>query len=279
MIDEVAAGGHGGFSNGKDAGFMELGAFWAALLRRWYLTLVGVAVAVGVTAIITINVGPTYKAEGTLVLFPPTTTLKAGSSLETQGNPYLMLGGLNQARDIVIRTMNSGSAMARFSTNHPLATYQASPDFTTSGPIILLDVESRTSDGAVAGLKTAMDTVPVTLESLQAGLGLPATAEISSKVLTTDIKPEVVHSGQIRTGILVGVAVLATMFFLLGLVDGLLEARRRRVRDTNGFGRRAGTRKHRQPSRSAGPPKPPRAAAVEKPDRATDEKFGSTVGK
>lgn len=204
---------------------MELNAFWAALLRRWYLTVAGVALAIAITALMVVRIGPTYKAEGALLLFPPTTTIKNGTTVETQGNPYLMLGGLSQARDIVIRSLDSRSAKKQFEEQEPLATYEVTPDFSTSGPIIVIDVSAPSQSAAVAGLKTVMSTVPGTLKALQSGLDLPQSAYITSRKLTADTIPEVVRSGQIRSGIVVGVVVMALTLFLLALLDGLLESR------------------------------------------------------
>lgn len=204
---------------------MEMNAFWAALLRRWHLTLAGLGLAIAVTMLIVTNIGPTYKAEGSQLLFPPITTTTSGRAIETQGNPYLMLGGLNQARDIVIRALNSRSVGEQFAQKEPLAKYDVTPDFATSGPIIVIDVSAPSPAAATAGLKTAMGMVPGTLQNLQSGLKLPSSAFITSRQLTSDKVPEIVRSSQIRIGIVVGVVIMGTVLLLLGLLDGLLKSR------------------------------------------------------
>ena len=50
---------------------MELGAFTATLVRRWYLVVMVAALAVGACAFMVSFVGPTYEARSSVVLFPP----------------------------------------------------------------------------------------------------------------------------------------------------------------------------------------------------------------
>lgn len=225
---------------------MELNAFWAALLRRWYLTAGGVVLAIALTFVVVGRIGPTYKAEGSMLLFPPAATGPNGSVNLTQGNPYLNLGGLSQARDVVIRSLKSKSTMDDFARKEPRATYVVTPDYTTSGPILVLDVTSHSRDAATEGLKVLMATVPQTLISMQSGLDLKPAAYITSRTLTADRSPEVVRSGQVRSGIVVGTAVMAITLLLLALLDGILEARTSRKRPTK--------HRHDGDSRSVGPP-------------------------
>lgn len=209
---------------------MELNALWRAARRRWYLTAGGALVAIGLTALMVIQIGPTYKAESSVLLFPPTSSFQkkiTGTTQEsTQGNPYLLLGGLSQARDIVLRAMQSKPATDAFARRQPNAQYEVTPDYTTSGPIIVIDVTSKSPTDAVRGLQDAVNTIPDVLASMQSGLSLPDNGLITSRVLTTDTTPEVVHSDQIRSGILVGAVVSVVVLLLLALIDGLLQARR-----------------------------------------------------
>ncbi|MEO8906535.1 MAG: hypothetical protein ABI310_00530, partial [Microbacteriaceae bacterium] len=107
----------------------------------------------------------------------------------------------------------------------PLATYEVTPDFATSGPIIVLTVSAQSPDAAVGGLAKLLSNVPRTLEQLQSGLGLPQAAYITSRPLTADVKPAVIRSGQIRSGIVAGAVVMGGVLLLLGLVDSLLKTR------------------------------------------------------
>lgn len=207
------------------AGSMELNLFWAALWRRWYLTVFCITVAVALTALTVTKIGPTYEAEGTMLLFPPTSRTATNGQEQTQGNPYLQLGGLSQARDVVIRAFDAESAQEEFAAQEPTATYEMAPDYTTSGPLIIIDVSAPTPDIAISGLQKVMKMVPKTLKSLQTGLDLPESAYITAVKLTLDTKPKTVRSGQVRAGIVVAAVALTLAFFLIGLLDGLLTAR------------------------------------------------------
>ncbi len=210
---------------------MDLSAFVSALLRRWYLTVSALIATAGVTFLVVMLIGPTYKADGAVLLFPPASTVRNSTSVETQGNPYLVLGGLSQARDILMRTMRTKTAVNAFASRQPNAQYEVNPDFTTSAPILVITVSSPSAEDSIRGLNDVMQTVPETLRSLQSGIvGLPSDGYITSVVLTTDTKPETVRSDQIRSGIVVGAAVLLVMLLLLALVDGLLMARATRRR-------------------------------------------------
>lgn len=210
---------------------MDVRTFRQALRRRWYLLAAVLVLTLGATAFAVTSTGPSYKAEGSVLLFPPTATIRSGTTVETQGNPYLMLGGLSQARDIVIRSLTDGKAREDFEVSQPNADFEAVPDFTTSGPIILFIVKATTSDEAVAALDYVMDQVPPTLRELQSSLDLDESAYITSMSVTADQSASTVRKGQIRTGLVVGAGVLILGLLLIGLVDGLLLGRAARAAD------------------------------------------------
>lgn len=206
---------------------MELKVFWRALGRRWYLTLAIVALAVAATYVVVGRVGPTYEAAGSTLVFPPAASTKSDEGVKTAGNPYLDLAGVSQARDIVIRTLTSKSVRDEWGEEFPGMSYEATPDFTNSAPIILFTIEGGTSAGSVAGLQALMERVPDVLDQLQAGLGLTAQDEVTAMPLTQDEVPETVRKSQIRAGILAATVVVALGLLLLALVDSLLMNRRR----------------------------------------------------
>lgn len=207
---------------------MKLNSFWVALLRRWYLTVGGVMLAFGITVLAVVRIGPNYEAEGSVLLLPPAATTQADSVDSGPGNPYLNLNGLSQARDVVLRSMKSRASMDALTTREPRAAYEFTPDYTTSAPVVVIDVTSHSAAVSTAGLEAAMEAVPQTLRSMQAGLKLQQASFITSKQLSKDNVPKLVRSGQVRTGIVVGVGVLTLSLLSLALVDGYLESRERR---------------------------------------------------
>jgi hypothetical protein len=180
-----------------------------------------------VTFVVVQRSGPVYHAEGTVLLFPPEITIERNDAANVEGNPYLYLSGLTDARDVLVRAITARSARDEVVAQAPDSEYDVTPDFDSSGPIILVRVDAATPDGAVAGLTEILGRVPPTLVELQTGLGIDRSAFITSRVVTEDSRPTVVRKGQIRAGIATAAALLAVSVLLIGLLDGLLAGRRR----------------------------------------------------
>lgn len=204
---------------------MRLKDFWTTLVRRWYFVLIALALAAGGTFYVIDKVGPTYEAEGSVLVFPPVATVQRETELQTQGNPYLVLNGVSQARDIVIRALTSKSIVDELANEYPDSTFEATPDFTNSAPIILITAKAGSAPEATAALSAVMGRVPKILDDLQSGLDLPSQAEITSRPLVADTEPDPVYSSQIRAGIVAAVVALGLGLLLVGLLDGLMTGR------------------------------------------------------
>lgn len=212
-----------------------------ALRRRWYLVLVAVVVAVGACYGVVTAVGPTYETKGAVLILPPGAMSSDPSS--TVGNPFLSLSGVSQARDVVIRTMMSKTFMEELcessgDSEHsamvqalcqpdPSLSFVATPDFTSSAPMIIITVEADSPANGGAALKAIAGRIPSILDDLQADLGLRKKALISSAPIVMDYQPDVVHKDQIRAGIVAGVGALGVGLLIVGLADGLVLRRRK----------------------------------------------------
>ncbi|MFE6558485.1 hypothetical protein ACFVDI_13220 [Nocardioides sp. NPDC057767] len=182
------------------------------------LTVVAVVVMMG-------RVGPSYTAQGTLLLFPPEGTTRAGERVE--GNPYLSLGGLNPARDILIRAMTSRTARADLEKSHPDVDYSMYADMAVSGPIIVVDVTGSSKKETIGALNALFETVPGVLTDLQSDLGIKRREYITIQELTIDETAEKVTTDQLRAGIVGGAGVLVGGLLVIGLLDGLLLSKSR----------------------------------------------------
>jgi hypothetical protein len=209
-----------------------------AMRRRWYLAVATVVLAVAATLLTVGFVGPTYQAEGAVLLVPPGSTLdQRPGAAASSGNPYLELAPLNQARDIVIRSVSAKSTYisicqttgdARYESMrrslcspHPKISFEVTEDYESTAPVILVTAEAGSAQDAVTTLTTVMDRVPATLSELQGGLNLSARVAITSTPIVTDTLPDVLHKDQIRAAVLVGGGVLALGALVTGLIDGL----------------------------------------------------------
>ncbi|WP_375422886.1 hypothetical protein [uncultured Friedmanniella sp.] len=216
---------------------MQVGDLLLAMRRRWYLVLAVVLVAVAATLGTVWLVGPTYEAKGAMLLIPPGATVqqRLGTGAST-GNPYLALSGLTQARDVVIRSVGaqatrleicerSGDAAYEamrkdLCLGRPTISYEVTPDFDSSAPVVLVTVEADTAMDAVTALTVVMDQVPVALTDLQSSLNLRPKTSITSISVMADRVPQVVRKDQVRAGVVAGGGVLAVGILLIGLIDG-----------------------------------------------------------
>lgn len=206
---------------------MELNAFWASLIRRWYLVAAALAVATVGVVVVVGGSSATFKAEGTVVIFPPSQTTVVNGRPQTPGNPYLALGGLTPVRDLLIRTMTAKAFRLEVAEDHPAAGYDVTSDFTTNGPILVIDVSAPTNHDAISALNAVLKSVPRTLADLQKGPEFTKKVpRVTSRVLTRDPVSEPDHKSQVRSAIVVGAGLLTIQLLAIGLIDGLLSRRK-----------------------------------------------------
>ena len=107
----------GGSSQGRRA-VVEMRVVWRSLRRRWYLVLALAVLTLGATFLVAQRVGETYEATGTVLVFPPSQAEDPTGAM-TQENPYLSLGGVDQARDVVVRALTSKKIADEFGETYP----------------------------------------------------------------------------------------------------------------------------------------------------------------
>lgn len=201
---------------------MTLKRLFVSLGRRWYLTVAGVLVTLGLCTSAYLNTEPTLQRSASELLVPGKTTIPEG------GNPYLYLGGLGQLSDVLASSLNSERSISAVTNRFPGTTVAVTRDTTTSGPIITVTVNG-TNDATVAAALTAMvDQVPKTLDALQTSAAVASDARISVLTVTKDDTSTVIQKSRFETVGLIGVAGLVVTVLLVGLVDGLLLGRRKR---------------------------------------------------
>jgi len=198
---------------------MQLKDLSATLLRRWYLTLTGL-LAVGAICVAVFEFVPaSYETEANIVLLPPESSVGEG------GNPYLYLGGLEQATDVLTRALTSDASRTQVLDSLGHADYDVLPDWATSGPILIITGRGATGEQAVEVRDAVMASVPSTLVVLQRALNVPNGSQITSMVLTSDDKPTVVMKSRLRAVAAAGLVSLVGVIMLIGLMDGLLTTR------------------------------------------------------
>jgi len=198
-----------------------------ALLRLWWLTLLGVVLAVAGAGLAMVAVGPVYEVKATVLLLPPVASTGPGA------NPYLGLSGLDEVVDVLTRSMTSQSVGDQVAARWPQAEFVVERDLNSSGPIMIVTVDAKSAADATDITQQLVDLVPTTLEALQSSAGVRSRSMVTHTVLTKFDRPEVVHSDQIRVGLAAAAAGLVGTAFLVALVDGRIGARRRRSKEAD----------------------------------------------
>lgn len=201
---------------------MEAKDLARSLLRRWYVLLVGLLLTAAAVVGVARTMPVTYDASSSVLLLPP------DSSVGEEGNPYLYLGGLGQAVDVLVMRLNSDTVAQPILDRHPDVTLTVSRDVTTTGPIILVTSSAPDPADGEAAVDEVVAALPAQLADLQSALGVPDGSVITSTPLTEveDAAPN--GKARLRAAIAVLGAGLVLSLLVTSLVDRQLVERRRR---------------------------------------------------
>jgi hypothetical protein len=201
---------------------MEFTAVAAAVLRRWYVVLVGIALTTGLVYGVHIMVPPTYVATGSMLLLPP------GASVPNGSNALLQLGGLEQPASLVVAYLAGDEARRQLAVKYPNSTYDIVLDPLSRGPLIQFTVEDPAPDQVMGALKAVLAAVPDALSRLQDEVDAPAVARITSMPLAVDTEPTTKMSSALRA--VIAAAGVGLVLTLVGAVaiDSLAVRRRER---------------------------------------------------
>lgn len=193
-----------------------------SLARRWPVTLAGVLLAAAATTMVYRSTPVTYQLESSVVLLPPEVTVGDDE------NPYMLLGGLDQALDVLVRAMNAEAIQDEIDAEEPNADYTVQRDATTSGPILVIEVTAPTPGQAASVMDALRGRVPVELEGLQEGLAVAPTSRITSREIAVDTTATEDARDRTRLTIATAGASLVVIIALVAITDRLVERRRRR---------------------------------------------------
>lgn len=196
-----------------------------SLLRRWYLTIVGLLGSFGIAVGVYMVTPGSNQLTASVVLLPPATSIVPG------GNPYLQLGGLDQAVDVLVRALRAESSMQAVREVAPNSEVTIDPDLATSGPILVITATDRSAASANKAIDLLLAQTPTTLKKLQTTLGIADKSQITSMVLVRDEKATSVSKGPVRAALVAGVAGLAVSLLGIAFLDRLLTRRRIRAGD------------------------------------------------
>jgi len=203
---------------------MTLKNFLRGLGRRWYVVLIGLVLTGVAAGLVYSEVQPTYQRNASLLLMP------AASSVPEGENPYLYLGGLGPASDVLVNTMASQTVRESLLDGHPSADVAVRRLATSSGPLLSVTATGSTDSEVAEVFDRALTGVQSNLGSLQTQADVPAVQRITLIPLSTDEASTVIQKSRLEAVAATAAAGFALTLLVAGFVDGLLLSRARRRR-------------------------------------------------
>jgi hypothetical protein len=199
---------------------MYLRDLYASVKRRWYLVVLGALLTVSLAFVVYVQAPVKYGATGSVALVPPATAVISGD------NPFLYMGGLEQALGILTAKLNSDEVQRDILGRHDAVEYSTIRDPSTNGPIVLVTVTGATADETLGALTDVLAAVPQNLNSLQDSLHLTENSKMTSMPLSSDEEAEINDSTRTRTVLTLAAGGVAGTLLLTGHFDKILLRRR-----------------------------------------------------
>ena len=202
---------------------MNLRDFVGSLARRWWVLVIGIALTATAAVNVYQLVPPTYTASASVVLLPPKTLVG------DVGNPFLYLGGLSQAVDVLTRKVAAAEVSDPITRANPDSKFDIYSDTSSSGPIIVIFGEGPTEAAALDVVADVLAATPAALQDMQENLAVSSDSLITLDTLAVDEKPKVDQKSRIQAALGVAGVGLVLTLLLAAAVDSLLLARRSRL--------------------------------------------------
>lgn len=222
---------------------MYLHDLQAGLRRRWWAVVVGLLATAGLCYMALTYVPAEQEAKASVLLLPPRSTV--GS----EGNPYLVMGGLQPAADVLARALNDGQIHESLAPPHGPADFVVERDAASSGPVLVVDVTGTDPGATIAMLNDVLGAMPDLLDKLQLDVSAPTNSLITLATVASDAEAVPSTKSQMRAVLVAAAGGLAVTVFGTYMLDGLL-VRRRQQREE----RRASAAQSAVPSESQRPP-------------------------
>ena len=182
--------------------------------RQWLIVVLGVVLTGAAGAGVTLIQPPTYDVTATALLLPPRLNLEGQET-----NPYLQLGGLTTAVDVLARALNDPQIHDKIVMDSTQGDYEVERDQLTAAPLLNVTAESATPARAQQIRDQVLDAAPQALQQLQANVGVPTKSRLTLETLISDGAPELNYKSLVRSVIVVVGAGLALTILLSGAVD------------------------------------------------------------
>ncbi|QYF72830.1 hypothetical protein [Cryobacterium sp. PAMC25264] len=121
-----------------------------------------------------------WTARASVLILPPATVV--GDT----GNPYLFLGGLGQASDVLAKRLDAEDAHTSAQERYNGGDFTVGTDRGSPAPVILIEVDAPTASEALELVGNLHSQVPLELGAMQRDLDVPSAALITTSDITVD---------------------------------------------------------------------------------------------
>jgi hypothetical protein len=195
-----------------------------SIRRRWYLLIAGIIATAAVGVFAYQQTDPTYQRSASELLVPGSQTVPEG------GNPFLYLGGLAQASDVLVRALGARDLQGPIQSEYPDTSVVIDRDVSTSGPIIIITIEGKDETAVREVFQRMLAAAPNTLGALQSQASVPRPAQITILPITIDVESTIIDKGRLQVAAMVIAAGLVGTILVVAMVDGLILSMGRRRR-------------------------------------------------
>lgn len=197
--------------------------------RRWRSVVAVCALLAAAVAAVSAyaTVQPKYERQASLLLVPG-----KGTVPQEAANPYLFLGSVSLATDVVVRAVQSDPTVKSADNERPGTEVLVTRDLQSSGPIIVITATSRSDADAKAAVGEVIQVTATLITKLQVEQGVAEPNQILASTLSKDTASTIVQRPRYIAAALAGGAALA----VIAAVGGLIEMRMRRRHPDGGNG-------------------------------------------
>lgn len=195
------------------------------LLHRWYIVIPGLILALAVGVVTWQSVAPVYERSAWVLLLPGRGTIPEGAS-----NPYLFLGGLSPAADVLVRATSSQRVLHDVTSTHPTSDLDVRRDPTTPGPVIQLTVRAETDQEAQDVLLVMLNRTTETLDTLQNEQDTRPQDRITVSTLAQDEVGTVNQRSRLLSSVGAAGAISLLAILLASAIEGLSKRSTRRAK-------------------------------------------------
>lgn len=202
-------------------GIVFLSELRQVLFRRWYLVILGLTLTGGLAFSVMQYIPPEYSVQAETLMLPPATSVPPGS------NPYLALGGLDAAADVLSKSLSSDPVRTQLRVEGGSGDFLIAPDKDTPAPLVLLTVTADSVEAAMSTMDLVLERMPANLQKIQLAANVPKDSYITSTLVAKSDHPVIGRKPQLRAIVFAAALGVCLTLLLTAALDALLKRQNR----------------------------------------------------